>query len=110
MKIQVIQADGMKTAYIKLNGQGIAHSVEINDAVIVDCDEFDQVIGVELLSLRRIPSAEDIEKHAHIRTEDKTTLAVALQHLMRMSATSGSLTRNSQLEAEPIVGRELETH
>ncbi|MGP5602891.1 DUF2283 domain-containing protein [Corynebacterium casei] len=110
MKIQVTQADDMTAAYIELNSRAVKQSVELTPDVIVDCDQFDCVVGIELLSLSRIPRPQDIENKVHVHTEDQKTLGVALSHLMRMSATSGSLTSRSQVQAAPVEGRELEAH
>ncbi|CAM3205019.1 DUF2283 domain-containing protein [Corynebacterium gottingense] len=108
MQIQVTRSPEMSAGYIELTDRPVSHSDELNADVIVDFDRFDCVVGVELLSLQRIPSIDDITLRFHVKTQERGFLELGLKHLMRMTATSGSLTNASQVHAEAVNGRELE--
>ncbi|MBK4158473.1 DUF2283 domain-containing protein [Corynebacterium macginleyi] len=108
MQIQVTQSRDMEAGYIELAERAVSHSEELDDGIVVDLDEFDCVVGVELLSLRHIPSLEMITSRCHVNSREQDILRLALKHLMRMTATSGSLTVESQVSAAAIGGRELE--
>ena len=108
MHIQVSRSPGVEVGYIELSGRQVSHSDELNPDVVIDFDELDCVVGVELLSLRRLPTADEISARFHVKTEDREILDMALKHLMRMSVTSGSLTGESRVRAQAVTGRELE--
>ncbi|MDK8845762.1 DUF2283 domain-containing protein [Corynebacterium sp. MSK297] len=108
MQIQVTRSRDMEAGYIELAERAVSHSEELGDGIIVDLDELDCVVGLELLSLRYIPPMEKIVSRFHVKASEQDLLRVALTHLMRMTATSGSLTAKSQIKAAAIDGRELE--
>lgn len=108
MQIQVTRSRDMEAGYIELAERAVSHSEELDDGIVVDFDELDCVVGVELLSLRHIPSLEMITSRCHVKTRERDMLSLALNHLMRMTATSGSLTVESQVNAFAVGGRELE--
>lgn len=110
MQIQVTRSPGVEVGYIELSGRQVSHSDELNPDVVIDFDGLDRVLGVELLSLRRLPAADEIAARFHVKTEDRQILDVALKHLMRMSVTSGSLTGESRIRAQAVTGWELEAY
>ncbi|MDK4206814.1 DUF2283 domain-containing protein [Corynebacterium pseudodiphtheriticum] len=108
MQIQVTRSRDMEAGYIELAERAVSHSEELDDGIIVDLDEFDCVVGLELLSLQNIPPIKKIDSRFHVKDTEQDMLRLALRHLMRMTATSGSLTSKSQIKAAAIDGRELE--
>lgn len=70
-----------ETAYIQLNDNPVSYSVMINDDVIADCDEDDVLVGLDLLSLRNIPSLEEIELYVDIDLFDEAELESELWEL-----------------------------
>lgn len=108
MHIQVTRTRDLEAGYIELAEREVSHSEELNADVVVDFDDWDCVVGVELLSLRRVPSLEQISSRFHVKTNEQGLLKLALNHLMRMTATSGSLTSASQINTATVDGRELE--
>ncbi|MCQ4610376.1 DUF2283 domain-containing protein [Corynebacterium sp. CCUG 61414] len=108
MHIQVTRSQGVEVGYIELSGHQVSHSGELNPHVVIDFDNSNCVLGVELLSLRRLPTVDEIAAQFHVKTEDRQILDVTLKHLMRMSVTSGSLTGESRVRAQAVTGRELE--
>lgn len=108
MQIQVTRSRDMEAGYIELAERAVSHSEELGDGIIIDLDELDCVVGVELLTLRQIPSLKMISSRFHVKDSEKDMLSLALNHLMRMTATSGSLTVESQVSAAAVGGRELE--
>ena len=108
MQIQVTRSRDIEAGYIELAERAVSHSEELDNGIIIDLDEFDCVVGVEFLSLRHIPSIESISSRCHVKTQERDILRLALRHLMRMTATSGSLTAESQINAAAVGGHELE--
>jgi len=108
MQIQVTQSRDMEAGYIDLADRPVSHSDELGAGIIIDLDELDCVVGVELLSLRRIPTLEMISSRFHVKAREQGMLRLALNNLMRMTATSGFLTVESQVNAAAVDGRELE--
>lgn len=108
MQIQVTRSTELQAGYVELNGNTVRRSEELTEDVIVDLDEFGCVVGVEFLDLDRVPLAKEIADKFHVTTSDRPMLELALQHLMRWKATSGSLTHKSQVQARDQNGRTLE--
>ena len=81
MKIQQTLPEDTDVAYIELNDNEIEYQVVINEDVIADLDEDDCLVGLELLSLKEIPSLEDIELHVDINWDDEEELESALWDL-----------------------------
>ncbi|MFH0411381.1 DUF2283 domain-containing protein [Corynebacterium sp. L4756] len=57
---------GGEGAYIELNDNEVAYSLSIGEHVIADMDEDAWLVGLELLSLKHIPSFEDIDSEVYI--------------------------------------------
>lgn len=98
IRISIDKAAG--AAYVQLSEAPIARTIEINDFCFVDVDEFDCVLGVELLSFDRIPLSE-ILSGAHVKSEDLEPLKQALNRIPQYTMTTSSLTAKSQITAAP---------
>lgn len=109
MQIQVTRSSELHAGYVELADKKIHRSEELTDDVIVDLDEFGCVVGVELLDLDQLPSAADIAAKFHVITAERPMLELALRQLVRWTASSGSLTSQSQVQAKEDLGRALES-
>lgn len=58
-----------ETAYITLNENRITRTVEHNDCVLVDLDEFDVAVGVELLDLDAKIPYDELTTSYHVHAE-----------------------------------------
>lgn len=108
MKLEISNLAGTKLAYLRLGRGPVSHTVELRPSVLIDLDQYDCVIGVEILDITKIPSPEQITSVAHVKDSDKANLELGLTRLSRVKTSSSSLTDQSQLRAEPINYRELE--
>lgn len=53
-------------AYLRLNTNAVARTVEFNDDIMVDLDELDVVVGIELLDLAVSVPLDDVAQRFHI--------------------------------------------
>ena len=74
MNTQETKPFDIETAYIKVNNNYVEYSVAINEYVIAELDDEDMLVGVKLLSVKEIPSVEEIESHVDINWGDEETL------------------------------------
>lgn len=74
MNTQETKPFDIETAYIKVNDNYVEYSVAINENVIAELDDEDMLVGVKLLSVKEIPSFEEIESHVDINWGDEETL------------------------------------
>lgn len=88
-------------AYIRLVDATIARTVEVNFNCFVDLDEFDGLVGVELLSPRGA-SLSDIEKFVDLRSEDIGPLKESLKMVPEYTMSFSSLTSRSQVCVRPV--------
>lgn len=84
-------------AYIDLNSARIVRSIELGGGVIADLDEFDCLVGLEILDLKHTPAVRDITRSVHVREADELTLQSDLLLLSQLSFTTGSLTPKSRV-------------
>lgn len=108
MKLEISNVGGVELAYLQLGRGRVSHTFEISSSVLLDLDQFDCVVGVEILDLSKIPSTKEITSAAHVKDAYKSALELGLNRLQRVKTTSGSLTNRSQLHATPIDFRKLE--
>ncbi|AKK07569.1 DUF2283 domain-containing protein [Corynebacterium testudinoris] len=94
MSITIDQS--VNAVYIALSDAEVARTVQVNSACLVDLDEFDCLVGVELLNPRGALLSE-IQTHVHVRSEDIAPLEQALKMVPAYSMASGSLTSRSQV-------------
>lgn len=104
MSLEVSYGTASGVAYIQLNDERIAGSTELEEAVVVDVDDYGCAVGVEILNLRAIPSAEYISKLVHVKETDKKALQMYLRQLMGLTFTNSSLTRRSRVQVESAEG------
>lgn len=82
-------------AYIKLSENPVARTRELSEDVMVDLDEYDIVVGVELLNPASAPCAADIDRLCHVNACHLTSLGNALDTLRGIRVTEGQLTRST---------------
>lgn len=70
-----------ETAYIELNGNLVVDVVVIDDYVLAHLDEDDYLVGLDLLSLKHVPTLEDLETEVFIEPEDEWVLEDDLEEL-----------------------------
>ncbi len=104
MSLEVSYGTESGVAYIQLNNEKIATSRELEEAVVVDVDEYGCAVGVEILNLRAIPSADYVAKLVHVKEADMKALQVYLRQLMGLTFTNSSLTRRSRVQVESAEG------
>lgn len=81
MKIQETKPKDVETAYVEVSPNYVEYSVVINENVIADLDEEDNLVGLELLSLKEIPTVEEIEDYVDVHWVDVDTLESGLWEL-----------------------------
>lgn len=71
----VVEVDGTaQAAYIRLSNEPVARSVNIDDELVVDLDEFNVAIGIEVLALGvEIPFSR-LTTEFHVHTDVVETL------------------------------------
>lgn len=107
MKIQETKPKDVETAYIEVSPNYVEYSVVINEYVIADLDEDDNLVGLELLSLKEIPTVEEIESYVDVDWVDVDTLESGLWDLgayTRIQQAFGNGQRNEDFSTEQAVG------
>jgi len=56
-------------AYLTLTSKAVARTCKLTDDVLVDLDEFDMVVGVELLSLAALLPVDQLITEFHVPSE-----------------------------------------
>lgn len=103
-----IEADE-SLAYVKIRDEKVTRSVELDDNNIIDLNEFDIIVGVEVLDIPSAATVEEVEKKVHLASADRETLKMLLSVLQRSSFSSGSLTKESRLSEPLVLGPTLES-
>ncbi len=67
--------------YIKLSDRSIVRTEEFSAEVLVDLDEYDVVVGIEVLDLATQVSLTDLCRQLHIHKDDEPYLAEFLPNL-----------------------------
>lgn len=96
-------------AYIQLSKNEIAKSVETEKGIVLDLDEFDVIVGIEILDLASPGSISDIKTAAHLNSADENRLRIQLQSLSRMRLTTDALTEDSKVQVQSNNGQTLES-
>lgn len=111
MKIQETQIRDVETAYIEVSPNYVEYSVVINENVIADLDEDDNLVGLELLSLKEIPTVEEIEDYVDVDWDDVDTLESGLWDLgayTRIQQAFGNGQRNDGFSTEQAAGEGMD--
>ena len=111
MKTQETQHRGVETAYVEVSPNYVEYSVVINENVIADLDEDDNLVGLELLSLKEIPTVEEIEDYVDVDWGDVDTLESGLWELgayTRIQQAFGNSQRNEGFSTEQAVGEGMD--
>lgn len=58
----------LRTAYIRLSDERIARTVEYNDSILVDVDEFNVAVGIEVLDEGTPLPFEELVSVFHVHT------------------------------------------
>lgn len=96
-------------AYVQLSEGRVTRSVESENGIVLDLNEFDVIIGVEIPDLSVAYSTADVKSIAHLNSADEERLAACLQALNRTRFTSGSLTDASKVQVRSQGGQALES-
>lgn len=68
-----------EAAYLRLGRGQVARTVEFADDIFVDLDEFNVVLGIELLDLETSLPLDDLAEQFHIKTATLALLVRAIQ-------------------------------
>jgi uncharacterized protein YuzE len=94
-----VKIDGdARTAYVTLSDAPVASTVEFNDGIFVDLDEFNMVRGIELLDLERAIPLDDLAERYHINT---ATLLAIVQSIRFTAAPQTALTGGGGARRQP---------
>ena len=111
MKIQETKPKDVETAYIEVSPNYVDYSVVINENVIADLDEDDNLVGLELLSLKEVPTVDEIEDYVDVHWVDVDTLESGLWELgayTRIQQAFGNGQRNEDFSTEQAVGEGMD--
>lgn len=111
MKIQETKPKDVETAYIEVSPNYVDYSVVINENVIADLDEDDNLVGLELLSLKEVPTVDEIESYVDVDWDDLDTLESGLWELgayTRIQQAFGNGQRNEDFSTEQAVGEGMD--
>jgi uncharacterized protein YuzE len=95
--------DEAEAAYLRLGPGPVARTVEFNDAICVDLDALDVVVGVEVLDLgTKVPLDELVAKY-HINSAALALLKASIRpgHPSSVAAASNTTHRATSLSASP---------
>lgn len=80
----VIEVDAdLKSAYIRLSSDQVARTIEFNDLIMVDLDEFGVAVGIELLEEGAVLPFTELVNDFHVHSD-----VVELLRLIRPSVAS----------------------
>ncbi|WP_018296342.1 DUF2283 domain-containing protein [Corynebacterium lubricantis] len=96
-------------AYIQLSSAEVNRTIEITPSVMADLDEWDVVVGIELLDFAATTSARDIASSAHLKEGDEQAVDALLKNLSRIHLQSGTLTSGSKVAVHSSGNNKLET-
>lgn len=111
MKAQETRLRDVETAYIEVSPNYVDYSVVIRENVIADLDEDDNLVGLELLSLKDIPTVEEIEDYVDVDWDDVDTLESGLWDLgayTRIQQAFGNGQRNEDFSTEQALGEGMD--
>lgn len=81
-------------AYLRLSDQSIVKSIAFTRAVNVDLDEYDMVVGIELLNVRATIPMQRLEHEFHIAS-DRLGLLTAMQSAVLSVSAEGISSDNT---------------
>jgi uncharacterized protein YuzE len=94
-----VKIDGeARTAYITLTDARVASTVEFDEDIYLDLDEFGMVRGIELLNLERAIPLDDLAERYHINT---ATLIAIVQSIRFTAAPRTALTGSGGARQQP---------
>lgn len=79
-------------AYVRLGRGQVARTVEFNDEIFVDLDEFDVALGIELLDLDTSLPLDRFAERFHIDTATLGLLVAAIRWAPKTTVSSGNAT------------------
>lgn len=85
-----------EAAYLRLADRPIARTCELTDAVNVDLDEFDMVVGVELLTSTAVIPTDRLRTEFHVPSNSLGYLEV-LRGTVAHSASEGTSKHSQDL-------------
>lgn len=91
MKVTIDALAG--AAYIELNDAPVARTKELSEIVLVDLDEYNVVVGIELLSPATAPRVREITQSYHVSTECAHRLDQVLDTVRELRITGGQPTK-----------------
>lgn len=95
----VVEIDNeLDAAYIRLSPESVKRTVEIGEDVMVDLDEFDVVVGIEVLSLDATIPFSHLKDVLHVRSD----VVEILRSIQPSVAASMRLTQGTDGTARPV--------
>jgi len=102
--IEVRVDSDLDAAYIRLSDQQVARTIEMTDEVYVDLDEFNMVVGLEVLSLDAVIPFSRLKDERHVHSdviELLRRIQPSVAASMRLTQGTDGTARQSQ-KAEPM--------
>lgn len=87
----VVVDSAVDACYIRLSDMPVRHTVELSEDILVDLDEFDIVVGVEVLDMSAPLPLSELCKKMHVREGDQRYLAKlqpSLEYSLQFSLAS----------------------
>lgn len=103
--VRLVVDQDAEAAYMTLTGHAVARTVEMSDSIAVDLDEYDMVVGIELLTLTnpQLPLDELIHGF-HLPSDQLEIIRARVEEIIRIISGSsavaeqqGTVTRTEQI-------------
>ena len=86
-------------AYIELSDREVSRTAEFSQTVMIDLDEFDMVVGIELLNPQESVDLAALQSVYHFQTDQVAGIGVALAQVRGINLTQNQLSRSTAIRA-----------
>lgn len=90
MTLEVRVDRAADAVYVRLAEGDVDRTIEINDEVLVDLDQFGMAVGIELLRIAAPIPVADLTQRCHVRSETVHTLGLISESLKAFTFTQGT--------------------
>lgn len=93
-----------RAAYIRLSSEDVARTVEVTEAIMIDLDQYDVVVGIEVLDLAEDLPLGVLTDRFHVHTdviEELRRIQPSVQGFLSLQTRSEGETRTVKL-TQPV--------
>lgn len=104
MSITITVDTALNTAYIKLSDEPIARTVEFDELILVDVDQYDVAVGIELLDEGVALPFQELVTDFHVHTRVVELLRLIrpdVSSYLRLSAGTDGVSRAASSDRVP---------